>query len=325
MICQKIYATNLKMFYLRQNVRLKVMALLICVALTNGCGKEPQEKLKDVVNEKRNIINASEKAILSNIQNKSALSQLLSALKDESFLIRSDAAVALGVIGEKYPKELSDEVVPALAKAMKDSHPAVRREVAHSLLNYSSYAEAAIPSLVEGLKEGNRDVAWFSAEALGKMGPRAKAAIPGLIEALKTRSASGGANASRLPMVAADALGQMGKEASQALPALIAILGETPKAELTRDEADFFIEVAAAVLRIEPGNILASQRLAEILKNERVWVRWDVIEALRKVGRNVNQKVIKPALTIALNDEGEDVRNAARDLLKQLGDRSEHE
>ena len=129
---------------------------------------------------------------------------LIKALGDEDSGVRRSAASALGKIGP-----VTNEVIPALIKALGDEEWHGRSSAASALGNIG---KAAVPALIKALGDEERYVVRESAAfALGKIG---KAAVPALIKAL-------GDEDSGIRSYAASALGNIGPEAAPAAIALI--------------------------------------------------------------------------------------------------------
>jgi len=89
------------------------------------------------------------------------VSLLISALKDESSVIRRDASKALGEIGDK-------RAVGPLIQALNDEDLFVRKEAATSLGEIGD--ERAVEPLIQALNDKDADVRSRSAAALGKIG-----------------------------------------------------------------------------------------------------------------------------------------------------------
>ncbi len=115
-----------------------------------------------------------------------AVSMLIKALNnDEEVLVRSNAATALGKIGDAH-------AVPALIEALGDEEASVRVNAAAALVKIdNSKKDMVIPVLVEVLMSGRTaaggEYGCPSAEAasiLGRMGESAKEAVPALVEVL---------------------------------------------------------------------------------------------------------------------------------------------
>ena len=125
-------------------------------------------------------------------------------------------------------------LVPALARALSDSHVEVRRLAAISLAELGRHGVLALPSLIEALGDTDSDVAVRAAGALESVGP---GAIPELVEVARR-------NESREAKLALRALAGMGERAQSALPSLRPLL-RGPR------RGDFSSWVEFAIRRIE--------------------------------------------------------------------------
>ncbi|MHC4248101.1 MAG: HEAT repeat domain-containing protein, partial [Planctomycetota bacterium] len=78
---------------------------------------------------------------------------------------RASAAKVLGEIGP-----VSEGIVPALEKLLRDLEPHVREAAARALGKMGAVARDAVPSLVAALRDGEARVGHAAAEALGEIG-----------------------------------------------------------------------------------------------------------------------------------------------------------
>lgn len=76
------------------------------------------------------------------------------------------------------------EVVPALMRALQDSHPVVRSRAAESLGTFADKAEIIVPALVASLDDLYPLVRDSAAQSLGWLGPDASSAAPKLLRKL---------------------------------------------------------------------------------------------------------------------------------------------
>jgi HEAT repeat protein len=241
---------------------------------------------------------------------------IIRALRDESSLVRREAAGALRC----FPGE-AEQVVPALVRALGDKDVApggygfsVAACAAGSLEHLGPAAKAAVPDLLKALKSpkdkqtrhdiflalgkagaGDKDVIealvrilkdkkegeWrpAAAGALGLMGPKAKPAVPALVEVLKDSGETGAAAGALLRNSILYALEAMGPAAEPAIPALMDILRDkkTPRTELNNA-----VDVLGS---IGPAAKEAAPLLREALKDKRLGVRDRARRALDKTGR----------------------------------------
>jgi glyceraldehyde-3-phosphate dehydrogenase type I len=165
---------------------------------------------------------------------------LIKALEDSDWEVRYYAAKALGKIGP-----VAKDAAPALIKVLEDSDSYVRRYAAEALGKIGPVTDQVIPALVRALKGSDRYVHRYAAEALGKIGPVAKDAAPALIKALEDSD-------SYVRRYAAEALGKIGPVTDQVIPALVRALEDSDRyvhryaAEAIDDLSDYEAETLLA-------------------------------------------------------------------------------
>ena len=116
----------------------------------------------------------------------------------------------------------ADPGVKALADALKDPDPDVRKNAALSLGRIGPKAESAVPALIAALKDKSIDVRGASAVTLGRIGPGAKDAALPLAALLKDTHPD-------IRGAAALALARIGKGAKPAIPDLLKVAkGDDP-------------------------------------------------------------------------------------------------
>jgi hypothetical protein len=162
------------------------------------------------------------------------------------------------------------EAVPALVQALP-SEGAVQ-----GLAEVGPPAKEAVPWLVELLdkeplpgKKGAFLRAWV-VHALGRIGPEARAAVPTLTRML--RSYAEGADVPQSGMHVGPvvrALGAIGPAANEAVPVLTGLLARAPSDRLTGGLPEDDVDLAAALIRIDPENRLALGRLNDTCKPTR--------------------------------------------------------
>ncbi|MCY3759780.1 MAG: HEAT repeat domain-containing protein [Gemmatimonadetes bacterium] len=104
---------------------------------------------------------------------RSAVTALTAVLGDESDQVRSNAAEALGTIGDPPP-----ESVDGLAGLLGDRDITVRDNAARALARMGPAAEGAVPALVRALRDENRYVRFHAGLALRRIGsPAAERAL----------------------------------------------------------------------------------------------------------------------------------------------------
>lgn len=292
---------------------------------------------------------------------KPAVPAMIRLLKDKDESVRAKAAVALGNMGPEAKEAIpaliqaladkSDPVrwrvrealrkigraaVPALARALKDDYEVLRSEAALALAAMGPAAKDAIPALIEGLKGKDYGLQSSCSDALGNIGPAAapavidvfkdkrvhisarchaatalavikpapKAAVPVLVEALKEKDFL-------LRLAAVTGLGGMGPAAEEALPAL--------KNALRDKSPEVRILIARVVARIGPSSVSV---LLQAMKDKHWRVRCAAIEGLSRIDPEAKDvRAITDALRKGLKDKNEDVRDAAADTLKEMGER----
>jgi hypothetical protein len=169
------------------------------------------------------------------------------------------AARALGRYGA--------EAVPALIEAL----PA--EGAVQGLGEVGPPAKEAVPRLVEMLAQedapgikGALLRAWVI-HALGRIGPDARPAAPALTRLLKSYARGADIRVSGMHVgPAVRALGAIGPGAKEAAPVLKALLESAPSARRTGGLPEDDVDIAAALLAVDPGNELALARLHEVCK-----------------------------------------------------------
>jgi len=203
-----------------------------------------------------------------------SMPQLITELENDNQKVRSDAARALGEMGEQ-----AKGAVPALIGALrsKGSKPEVRAEVAIALGKISGKgAVAALVHTIENENETDMHVKSCAIWALGEMGPKAAAAsgaVRFVLETMKEQSKY----EPDLFIFACRALGNM-RATSDAAFALTETLQH--KNELVRAEA------AAALGRMGSEAKEATSALRDAMIGDRdVSVRANAATALGEIGQ----------------------------------------
>jgi HEAT repeat protein len=218
-----------------------------------------------------------------------AVPLLVDAVHDPDPTIRIRGLQGLELIG---PDAL--EAVPALTEALKDEDTKARIAAERALGAVTRGSDAGVPALVAVLSNEAEaaEVRAEAATALGRIGPTAQAASPVLIRALKDRQ----------PLVrekAAEALAGAGRGSREELVALAESL----------DDPEAWDEAAEALQRMRIEDVTP---LIQQLSSKEARARLTAAKALRLVrprGREAREAI--PALTEALQDEDEQVRNHA--------------
>ncbi|MDZ7363785.1 MAG: HEAT repeat domain-containing protein [candidate division KSB1 bacterium] len=141
-----------------------------------------------------------------------ALDTLVAALKDQESTVRSQAAAALGNLGQS-----DDRVISALVAALKDQDNYVRDEAAAALGNLGQSDDRVISALLAALKDQSYSVRTWAAAALGNLGQSDDRVISALLAALKDQE-------SYVRTQAAAALGNLGQSDDRVISALLAAL-----------------------------------------------------------------------------------------------------
>lgn len=169
-------------------------------AKPNNDPKQIAALIRDLGDEDKNKHEPAVKALVE--WREAAVGPLIEALKDENPHLRSHAAAALGLIGDKRAIEPLNEV---LDNEDEDSEVCLRVTVALGKLG----DEETIEYCISGLEDGDSDERSGSAVALGLIGDNR--AVKPLIKALNDKD-------NEVRCYAAAALGEIGD--AQALPAL---------------------------------------------------------------------------------------------------------
>jgi len=184
-------------------------------------------------------------------------------INDGAFDVRSNAAEALGMIGDA-------KAVEPLTKATEDSNSTVRSNATQAL---AKIGKPAVESLIEGLKSGDEGVRMYAAMGLGKI--RDIRAVKPLIEVLRLKTRWGGVEGS-----AAQALTDIGEPAVEPL---IAVL----------KDSDENVRNLAIVSLGDIGDARAVEPLIHALKDSSKKVRSFAAKALKKIGGEKAEKHVR--------------------------------
>lgn len=206
---------------------------------------------------------------------------LIQTLKDPIADARSNAANALGKLGDK-------SAVPELIQTLKDPIAGARANAAAALGNLGD--KSAVPALMGALKDKEGSVREWAAWALGKLGD--KSAIPALIEALSDQEKGVRADVSWALMQIPD---------PKAVQPLFKAL--TDSAPIVRGRAALALEKISKDFDLDYSelNIIS---LTQLLKDQDKDARVAAAEALN----DIRHKAAIPALIEALQDPDIDVR-----------------
>lgn len=223
-------------------------------------------------------------------QNAEVLNALRKVLQsDNSHWVRRSAAYAIGCMGR-----FGEEALPELDRAVKDSHPAVRQNVAWTL---GQIGRSGIVTLRKALLDDNKYVLRDAAAAIGRMNSDGKQAVPELLRC------SGHADA---------------EVRKASLIALVRLVDENDKniamAPLRRALSDSEVEVRRNAA-LAMGNIGGDEAreavpvLIDALQNGELTMRQQAAAAIRNIGPIASDAV--PALRRALLAPDETLRRNA--------------
>jgi HEAT repeat protein len=219
---------------------------------------------------------------------------LISALKNEDYLVRKDAAIALKRIGDKRSV---DALIDSLKyEPWEDDYTvliAVRENSAEAL-GIIGDKKALIPLMNALLEDSDEEVRWKAAAALGKI--RDPSSVDALVEALNDKSWTVRRNVTI-------ALGDVGDER-----------GFEPLLSSMTDK-DWHVRKYASIALGKIGDERAIKPLVKALNDEDSDVRWKSIIALGKIGK----PAVKPLLKAFENDDWQ-VRGRAAEVLGNIGD-----
>ena len=130
------------------------------------------------------VLNGEEPAVSEALGALTMMGDAAAEVLDDALMrpeTRGRAALLIAYMGPK-----AKSTVPALAKALDDKDPDVRREVLFALAAIGPDAALATPAIVGDLSDPNIPNRAVAAFALGKIGPAAKEALPKLQEELRS-------------------------------------------------------------------------------------------------------------------------------------------
>lgn len=229
------------------------------------------------------------------------LKRALGAEKDAS--VREAIAFALGEIGRDSLLAGRDaDLVPLLAKTLKDPDPLVRRSAAFALGCLAEGADAALPALAAALGDDSAAVRQNAAWALGKLGAPA---VPALRQALKDADGL-------VQRDAAASLNQVPPDAAKAaLPELLEVC-RVGNSQARRASLDVLLRV------VGPDDKAAIPALQQALLDTDLEVRRNAALALSNIG---GPEAV-PALNVLLDAlrRGEpELRRQAAAAIRNLG------
>ena len=216
----------------------------------------------------------------------------IEALGDDNPDVRSDAADALGMLGES-----AADAVQRLGEALRDDYEPIRLNAAYAL---GAIGEPAVDTLIEKLTDENGSTRRLAAYGLAAIGEPAVAALSEMMDHEN--------DAARVE--ATYALAQIGSGAVPAVDALISHSTDS-KVEVRR-------YIPEALGGIGPSASSAVPTLIEMLDNdEDVQVRFESALALAQIGPASSDAI--PVLKSALSDRNRYVRDNSIHALKRIG------
>jgi HEAT repeat protein len=150
-----------------------------------------------------------------------ALGALVGALCDPDSFVRWAAARTLSHLVPAQP----EEVVPALAKMLRDQNVEGRQAATYTLKLYGPLARSAVPELARATQTGDAEPRVAAIQALAAIlgrkaeGPEVATGVDALTTALRNEDV-------RVRQAAAEALGHIGPAAAPAIPALRVALND---------------------------------------------------------------------------------------------------
>ncbi len=254
-----------------------------------------------------------------------AIPALIRALQTDDVFLQRYAAEALGAIGRG-----ARGAETALKSAVKHPNRAVRRAAATSLTQIGSDPEDVVPILIEVLRaEEDSGLRTVAAESLGKMKDKASGSTAALVAALQDRDWG-------VRTAAAASLGQIGASANDAIPYLVKSLSDQPKSNSNRQDPEA-IEAAErslaafrsvafqSLVQIGGDAVPVLAKLTDPSRQPDAKLRREAISTLARVvpqQSNAIAEDVVQALSAALSDEDQGVRETSLSVLSRLKDRA---
>jgi HEAT repeat protein len=244
-----------------------------------------------------------------------AAPHLIEQLEHKDPSIRTNAALALGTIGEDLFKNDAVKAVEKLAHKMStDEQAIVRFHAALALSRIGADAHAVLNDLIQASSTGpSWEIRKAAVIALGAAGavrekgvdPRATAA---LVKALGDRCA-------QVRLEAVMGLGILGKPASNAdLQTVLTALGNRIKSD--REDETVKIWAYAAYMAVDGVNAKKLGKIAEFLKSPKLPARCHAAKALSMFGSDAEASI--PELVATLHDKQPTAASAAAEALAHM-------
>lgn len=217
------------------------------------------------------------------------LSEWMVALRDPDAHVRNDVGNELVAAGEGS--------LPVLLAAMADTDAELRSYAVVLLKRLGSDAKSAIPQLCDASRDQEAGVRLEAVGALAELGATGERAVSSVVKALDDPD-------ELVRQVAGDALRLLGENA---VPATIQMLRDPDTRSLALQ----------ALSSIGPNGGGATSEVVELVRSATPLIRMQAIIVLGKIANDDDAPV--PALTIALSDDGYEVRREAASYLVMNG------
>ncbi|MEZ4677613.1 MAG: HEAT repeat domain-containing protein [Caldilineaceae bacterium] len=217
--------------------------------------------------------------------------QLLPALGDEEWNVRSRAAASLGQLGQASPA-----VVSALVAALGDEEWNVRYSAAASLGQLGQASPAVVSALVAALGDEEWNVRYSAAASLGQLGQASPAVVSALVAALGDESVN-------VRSRAAESLVQLGQASPAVVSALVAALGD--------ESVNVRSRAAESLVQLGQASPAVVSALVAALGDEDNDVRSRAAASLGQLG-HVTTDVIESHVAIQQADDWPIRRDAAQ-------------
>ena len=266
----------------------KIIVVVACLLLSVAGCHESEQAIEMNITQLRE----ARARLVKNPKDKAALSLILDQLNDRRGLYRVNAAAVLAeTVEEMDGAAISAEAVPALIRLLERPEDDEKRAAAFALAKFGPSAKDAAPALRKNLFPSNRDVAWFSAEALGNIGEPAAEALPDLMRALRENIGSCDGYFATFCGSFIPAIGKMRSAAGSVVPELEGFLNH--KDPYVR------MRIAAALLRIDPGNTRALQEIEKLIASSDAGVL--VMFPKRPCASQVRAMLVPPVNVVVFN------------------------
>ena len=273
-------------------------------------GKSSVQPLIEALKDESWLVRSGAAWALGRIRDVEAIQPLAAATEDQDNWVRRNAVVALGDIG-------AARVAEPLVKSLKDEDNWVQR---YSVESLAKVGQPAVEPLVNMLKNEDRDVRWNVIDALSRIKD------PSVVELLTLALRDGNSDIRERAVEALDKLGWKPEDDMAEARYFIvkkqwkklAKLGNkavAPLIEALRDKTQP-VRWGAAWALGEIKDVRAVEPLVEALKDEDSWIQMDAVQALGKIG-----KPSVDLLVIALQDESWVTRSKAAEALGKIGDK----